>query len=80
MEFIKEKEYQGIKRKMNKQDDYFTTEEYTNLLKEYLKTKRNVVKSIFRIVSNLYRGVKNNRFTKEQDLKKLGIGGFANGK
>lgn len=73
--FIKEEIYQGIKRKMNKKDDYFTEKEmteYTRLLKEYLGEQRTFTKTMFKIAGTIYRDVNNNRFTVEQALNKLG--------
>lgn len=46
-------------------------EEYTNTLKDYLGTRRNFGKKVYRIVATLYRGVINGRFTYEQGLSAL---------
>ena len=64
--FVKEEVYQEIKRKMNKKDDYFTEQEmaeYTKQLQEFLGTKRNFSKTMFKITSKLTKGhTENNRY------------------
>lgn len=73
--FVKEEVCQEIKRKMNKKDDYFTEQEmaeYTKQLQEFLGTKRNFSKTMFKITGTIIRGVNNKRFTVEQALNKLG--------
>ena len=46
-------------------------EEYTNALKEYLKDRRNLKKTIFKIVGTIYRGVNKGRFTLDEGLTAL---------
>lgn len=79
--FVKEEVYQEIKRKMNKKDDYFTEQEmaeYTRQLQEFLGTKRNFSKTMFKITGTIIRGVNKGRFTYEQGLNALNKLGGAN--
>lgn len=46
-------------------------EEYTEVIKEYLGSRRNIKKQVFEIARWIYRGVNNNRFTFEQAEAKL---------
>ena len=47
-------------------------EEYTEILKGYLRGKRNVKKKIYKFMNTAYRAVKNNRATWEKIIKILG--------
>ena len=40
-------------------------EEYTKVLKQNLKDKRDYTKAMFKIIGTIWRGVNNNRFTLE---------------
>lgn len=44
-------------------------EEYIESLKDYLQDKRYVKRNVYRIMSTLFRGVQNKRFTWEQGLE-----------
>lgn len=46
-------------------------EEYVNILRSYLDTRRNFRRKVYRIVATLYRGVTNGRFTYEQGLNAI---------
>ena len=46
-------------------------EEYMKLFKEYIKEDRNYTKTMFKIMSTLFRAVKNKRITWEQGLKQI---------
>lgn len=45
--------------------------EYVKDLKEFLGTKRNFNKTMFKIAGTIYRGVTKERFTYEQGLNAL---------
>lgn len=45
--------------------------EYMKLFKEYIKDDRRYTKTMFKIMSSLYRTVKNKRITWEQGLKQI---------
>ncbi len=45
--------------------------EYTEILKGYLGSRRDVSKEVFKIAGRIYRGVNNDRFTIEEALQKL---------
>lgn len=48
-------------------------EEYMKLFKEHIgEDRQTFTKTMFKIMSAIYRGVNNNRFTVEQALNKLG--------
>lgn len=49
---------------------------YTDVLKEFLKGRRNVSKKVFKIMNSTYRAVENGRTTWEsfeRHLKKVGV-------
>ncbi len=46
-------------------------EEYTEILRGYLESRRSVTKNVFKIVGRIYRGVNNNRFTFEEAMAHL---------
>lgn len=41
-------------------------ENYMNLLKDYLKERRNMSKKVFYLMGRVYRGITNNKFSFEQ--------------
>lgn len=53
-------------------------EKYVEDLKEFLGTKRNFTKTMFKITGTIIRGVQKGRFTYEQGLKALEKLGGAN--
>lgn len=42
--------------------------EYTNLLKGYLASRRNINQYLFKIMGTIYRGSNNGRFTLDEGL------------
>lgn len=46
-------------------------EEYTNILRSHLGTRRNFKRKVYMIVATLYRGATNKRFTYEQGLNAI---------
>lgn len=46
-------------------------EEYMKIFKEYVKDDRNYTKTMFKIMSTLYRATQNGRATWEQGLKQI---------
>lgn len=46
-------------------------EEYTEVLKGYLKGKRNYTKTMFKIMGTIWRGSEKGRFTLDEGLKAL---------
>lgn len=51
-------------------------EEYMKIFKEYIREDRNYTKTMFKIMSTLYRATQNGRTTWEQGLKQIKEGGI----
>lgn len=49
-------------------DTYFIMQEYTEILRGYLRERRNIAKIVFKIVGRIYRATQNGATEKEIKL------------